>query len=79
MADAIISQKPTPLLANRNYMLLWSGQSLSLIGDYFFSGTIAIWIIEVLAKDQPWLPLATGGFPPPPTSQTTPPYLFDTF
>ncbi len=61
VASAIGSEKKTSLLANRNYMLLWTGQSLSLIGDYFFTATIMLWMIEKLAKGQSWLPLATGG------------------
>jgi MFS family permease len=60
VAQSLVSQRKTSLLTNRNYRLLWSGQSLSLIGDYFFSATITLWIIDKLARGEPWLPLATG-------------------
>lgn len=33
---------------------------LSLTGDSFFSATLAIWIIDKLARGASWLPLATG-------------------
>jgi MFS family permease len=61
MDESMSVQKKSSLVMNRNYMLLWIGQSLSLIGDYFFSATIALWIIERLARGASWLPLATGG------------------
>lgn len=61
MDEPIVSQKQTSLVANRNYALLWIGQAFSLVGDYFFSATIAIWIIDRLARGASWLPLATGG------------------
>jgi MFS family permease len=32
-----------------------------LIGDYFFSATIMLWVIDRLARGETWLPLATGG------------------
>jgi MFS family permease len=60
MAESVTAQPGTSLFANRNYRLLWSGQSLSIIGDYFFSATVTIWIIDKLARGAPWLPLATG-------------------
>jgi MFS family permease len=69
VAESLVSQKKTSLLANRHYRLLWSGQALSLLGDYFFAATITIWIIDQLARGEPWLPLATsavalsGAFP----------------
>jgi MFS family permease len=63
MAQVLSSQtqKKVSLLRNRNYRLLWIGQTLSLTGDSFFSATIAIWIIDRLARGASWLPLATGG------------------
>lgn len=59
--DSVVAQPGTSLWANRNYRLLWSGQALSIIGDYFFSATLTLWIIDRLARGAPWLPLATGG------------------
>ncbi|QBD79709.1 MFS transporter [Ktedonosporobacter rubrisoli] len=63
MTQTSSSQRPSSLWTNRNYLLLWIGQSFSLIGDYFFIATIAIWIIDRLAHGQPWLPLAAGAVP----------------
>lgn len=63
MAQALsvsTQQKKTSLLRNRDYRFLWIGQTLSLIGDYFFWATIAIWIIDRLARGASWLPLAAG-------------------
>jgi len=64
MAQALSSrtwQEKTSLLMDRDYRLLWIGQTLSLTGDAFFSATIAIWIIDRLAWGASWLPLAFGG------------------
>src|SRR5262245_52917236 len=61
VTEIVVFQKQTSLFTNRNYLLLWSGQSLSLIGDYFFLATLTIWMIEQLASGESWLPLATGG------------------
>lgn len=47
-------QEKTSLLRNRDYRLLWIGQTLSFVGDSFFSATIAIWIIDKLAR--PYMP-----------------------
>lgn len=60
MAGSLVGRPKTSLLTNRNYRLLWSGQSLSLVGDYFFLTTLTIWIIDRLARGASWLPLATG-------------------
>lgn len=60
MVTTTIVEAPAPLFKNRNYLLLWTGQSLSVIGDYFFTATIALWIIDRLARGESWLPLATG-------------------
>jgi MFS family permease len=61
MDESLVSRKKTSLVINHNYLLLLTGQSLSLIGDFFFSATIAMWIIDRLARGASWLPLATGG------------------
>ena len=55
--------KKAPLLANRNFVLLLIGQSFSLVGDWFFSATLTIWIIATLAHGQIWLPMAVGSVP----------------
>jgi len=50
-----------PLLINRNFALLWIGQSLSQIGDFFFETTLVLWIATQLAKGQSWEALAVSG------------------
>ena len=54
------SKKPG-LLINRDFALLWSGRSISLIGDFAFDTTLILWIATILAKGQPWAPLAVSG------------------
>lgn len=61
MAETVSLSGSPSLLTNRSYWLLWIGQSLSFLGDYFFSATITLWMIDHLAKGESWLPLATGG------------------
>ncbi len=46
---------------NRNFALLWIGQSISSIGDFFFTTTITLWVATQLAKGQSWTPLAVSG------------------
>ena len=60
MISSPVVQKETSLFANRNYRLLWTGQALSLTGDYFLMATIAIWVIDKLARGESWLPLISG-------------------
>lgn len=49
------------LFINRNFALLWLGQTISIMGDFAFSITLVVWIYTALAKDQPWAPLAVTG------------------
>ncbi|HZS78798.1 MAG TPA: hypothetical protein VFA41_19465 [Ktedonobacteraceae bacterium] len=51
--------KRVPLLINRNFALLWIGQSPSQIGDFFFETTLVLWIATQLAKGQSWNALAS--------------------
>lgn len=46
---------------NRNFGLLWLGQTISVIGDFVFDTTLVVWIATSLAKDQSWAPLAVSG------------------
>lgn len=55
-----LTRKPG-LLINRNFALLWSGQSVSVIGDATFTTTLVLWIATSLAKNQAWAPLAVSG------------------
>ena len=52
--------KKPGLLINRDYALLFTGQSISIIGDMLFNTTLTIWIATVLAKGQSWAPLAVS-------------------
>jgi MFS family permease len=53
-------RRGSPLI-NRNYALLWGGQVVSNLGDFVFDTTLIVWIAAVLAKGQPWGPLAVSG------------------
>jgi MFS family permease len=53
--------KKPGLFINRNFGLLWLGQTISVMGDFAFSITLVVWIYTTLAKDQPWAPLAVTG------------------
>jgi len=55
------STKKAGLLINRRFMLLWSGQSVSAIGDFVFETTLILWIVTRIARGQPWAPLAVSG------------------
>lgn len=46
---------------NRNWRLLWIGQSVSATGDMVFYVTVLLWIATIIAKGQPWAPAAASG------------------
>ncbi|MDQ2715551.1 MAG: MFS transporter [Chloroflexota bacterium] len=46
---------------NRNFALLWSGQAVSVVGDYVFQTILVLWITTVIARGQSWAPLAVSG------------------
>src|SRR5689334_6467764 len=48
-------------LINHNFALLWSGQTVSMLGDYVFNTTLIVWVGIVLAQGQSWTPLAVSG------------------
>jgi MFS family permease len=48
-------------LINRNFALLWTGQSISFIGDALLDFTFALWIAFDLGRGQSWAPLAVSG------------------
>src|SRR6185437_1025089 len=48
-------------LINRNFALLWAGQSISFIGDALLDFTFALWIAFDLGRGQSWAPLAVSG------------------
>ncbi|HEX6820115.1 MAG TPA: MFS transporter, partial [Ktedonobacterales bacterium] len=59
-SPAPATPKKPGLLINRNFALLWSGQTISIIGDFAFSTTLAVWVFT-LSLGQPWAPLAVTG------------------
>ena len=48
-------------LINRDFRLLWLGQSISVLGDFVFDTTLTIWIAVIIGKGQSWAPLAVSG------------------
>lgn len=50
-----------PLLINREFALLWSGQVVTDLGTVVFNTTLVIWVGGLLAAGQSWAPLAVGG------------------
>ncbi|HET8844360.1 MAG TPA: MFS transporter [Ktedonobacteraceae bacterium] len=59
-AEAGARAKPH-LFINRNFRLLWLGQSISVLGDFVFDTTLTIWIAVIIAHGQSWAPLAVSG------------------
>lgn len=49
------------MLINRNFALLWLGQTISFTGDFVFDTILVLWIASTIAKGQPWAPLAVSG------------------
>lgn len=57
-AEKTARVKKPPFLINRNYRWLFSGQSISALGDQLSTYTIILWIAIIIAPGQPWAPLA---------------------
>jgi MFS family permease len=53
--------KPVQVLINRNFALLWAGQTISQLGDSIFAATLVLWVTTRIARAQPWAPLAVSG------------------
>ena len=49
------------IFSNRNFLLLWLGQTGSIFGDFVFNTTLVVWIAATLARGQSWAPLAVSG------------------
>jgi MFS family permease len=49
------------LWANRNWRLFWTGQTISMLGDWVFDTTVVLWVATRIAKGETWAPLAVGG------------------
>ncbi|HEX3641028.1 MAG TPA: MFS transporter, partial [Ktedonobacteraceae bacterium] len=58
---SITSPEKSRLLINRNFALLWSGQIISIAGDFVFETTLILWIVTLVAQGQPWIPFAVSG------------------
>jgi MFS family permease len=59
--DTSNSAMKTGFFINRNFMLLWWGQAISIIGDVVFQTTLLLWIAYDLARNATWGPLAASG------------------
>ena len=55
------ARSQSSLLRNRNWRLLWLGQSVSATGDMVFTMTVVLWIATIIARGQPWAPAAASG------------------
>ncbi len=49
------------VLVNRNYTLLFLGQTISQLGDQVSGYTLVLWIVAIIATGQSWSPLAVTG------------------
>ncbi|HEU5367178.1 MAG TPA: MFS transporter, partial [Ktedonobacterales bacterium] len=55
------ASKKSSFLINRDFGLLWGGQSISNVGDFVFDTTLILWIATIIATGQSWAPLAVSG------------------
>lgn len=46
---------------NRNFALLWWGQTISSVGDYAWDTALVLWVATFLVAGQSWAPLAVSG------------------
>src|ERR1700746_936015 len=58
---SVESREGPGLLANRNFVLLLCGQTISNFGDIIFDTTLTLWIAVRIAPARSWAPLAIGG------------------
>lgn len=49
------------LWRNRNWRRYWTGQTVSVAGDYVFDVTVLLWVARVIALHEPWAPAAASG------------------
>jgi MFS family permease len=49
------------LRRNRNWRLLWTGQIVSVVGDYVFDVTVLLWVARFIALGSTWAPAAASG------------------
>ncbi|HZS93735.1 MAG TPA: MFS transporter [Chloroflexota bacterium] len=55
------SARSFPWIINRSYTFLLTGETVSILGDFFFDTTLTIWIAASVARGQPWAPAAVSG------------------
>lgn len=58
--EAAGQKSKSKLLINRDYSLLFLGQSISALGDQLSTYTIILWIVTIIAPGQTWAPLAVS-------------------
>jgi MFS family permease len=58
---SVESRESPGLLANRNFLLLLCGQTVSNFGDIIFDTTLTLWIAVRIAAERTWAPLAISG------------------
>lgn len=61
MPEEIVQAPKPSFLINRNFGLLWIGQAISDLGNMIYFVTLSLWIATIIAKDQPWAPVAVSG------------------
>jgi MFS family permease len=49
------------LWRNRNFVRLWAGQAVSIVGDFVFDTTLTLWIGVVLLRGRTFAPAAVSG------------------
>ncbi len=49
------------LWRNRNWRLYWTGETVSVAGDYVFDVTVLLWVVRVIALHVTWAPAAASG------------------
>src|SRR5215470_17391818 len=58
---SVESRESPGLLANRDFVLLLCGQTVSNFGDIIFDTTLTLWIGVRIAPARSWAPLAISG------------------
>ena len=58
---SVESRESPGLLANRDFVLLLCGQTVSNFGDIIFDTTLTLWIAVRIAATTAWAPVAIGG------------------
>jgi MFS family permease len=60
--DSAVTGTAVPgLWRNRNFRWLWFGQAVSTLGDEVYDITMVLWVATVIARNEPWAPMAVAG------------------